>query len=453
MITARIISITTTVLRQNNNNNNRFIRKRNAVGSTTTLTNSNSNGINNHNAFSISPRRYFFSKRKRSGRSKGSLRSRIERKLLEKELASENTTATTTTTTKLSSYATNKNPHPLKPRSEIMRYIDPWYDLATLCSKKNQEDILIDKVDSATRIYGVVAALMCSLSAALLAVDFPSIYNESDDDNYNNGDYNNNDRANDNEDVDWKVSGHAGNYNQNRRHHRQQQQRNHQQHSYSNNALQVPTVEQNPGGSTLQRKQTFIEHVIHDYYNNRSTGTSLLVSWGISHHKLNNIYTECCALSFYSAMTATGLAGVLNAWLAATPPGGISYFTKQNSKFIAMVPALLGISKLASGSALFVGLDRSKGTPVSYFGLGGIIISTSIVLVAAIRGWNTTYRLIRTLATKIEKKNILKQQQQQQRTPAATTVTKSASTNTNVNTNGSSSRNISSLKTTIIKHK
>ena len=453
MITARIISITTTVLRHNSNNNNRFIRKRNAVGRTTTLTNSNSNGINNHNAFSISPRRYFFSKRKRSGRSKGSLRSRIERKLLEKELASENTT-TTTTTTKLSSYATNKNPHPLKPRSEIMRYIDPWYDLATLCSKKNQEDILIDKVDSATRIYGVVAALMCSLSAALLAVDFPSIYNESDDDNYNNGDYdNNNDCANENEDVDWKVRGHAGNYNQNRRHHhQQQQQRNHQQHSYSNNALQVPTVDQNPGGSTLQRKQTFIEHVIHDYYNNRSTGTSLLVSWGISHHKLNNIYTECCALSFYSAMTATGLAGVLNAWLAATPPGGISYFTKQNSKFIAMVPALLGISKLASGSALFVGLDRSKGTPVSYFGLGGIIISTSIVLVAAIRGWNTTYRLIRTLATKIEKKNILKQQQQQ-RTAAATTATKSASTNTNVNTNGSSSRNISPLKTTIIKHK
>ena len=276
MITSRIISTTTTVLRQNNNNN-RFIRKRNAVGSTTTLTNSNSNGINNHNAFSISPRRYFFSKRKRSGRSKGSLRSRIERKLLEKELASENTT--TTTTTKLSSYATNKNPHPLKPRSEIMRYIDPWYDLATLCSKKNQEDLLIDKVDSATRIYGVVAALMCSLSAALLAVDFPSIYNASDDDNYNNGDYDNNDCANDNEDVNWKVSGHAGNYNQNRRHHHQQQLRNHQQHSYSNNALQVPTVGQNPGGSTLQRKQTFIEHVIHDYYNNCSTGTSLLVSW------------------------------------------------------------------------------------------------------------------------------------------------------------------------------
>ncbi|MGK3734344.1 MAG: hypothetical protein ACI8RD_003214 [Bacillariaceae sp.] len=399
MITSRIIP--TTVLQQNNNNifvkNNAFISKR-----------------------------YFFSKRKRSrntnrstgtggGRSKGSLRSRIERKLLEKELASGKSGGQQIYIA--SSYATIKNPHPLKPRSEIMRYIDPWYDLATLCSKKSQEDILIDKVDSATRIYGVVAALMCSLSAALLAVDFPSVYNESDDDNYNNGDYDNNDWV-DNENVDWKVSG-EGNYNQNQNHH---QSNNNQQHSYSNNALQVSTVDQKqPGESTLQRKPTFIEHVIYDY-NTRSTGTSLLVSWGISKHKLSNIYAGCCALSFYSAMTATGLAGVLNAWLSATPPGGISYYTKQNSKFIALVPALLGISKVASGSALFVGLDRSKGTPVSYFGLGGIIISTSIVFFATMRGWNTTYRLIKKLAIKIEKKNIIKQQQQ--RTATAATATK-----------------------------
>eukprot|EP00536_Pseudo-nitzschia_multiseries_P016718 jgi/Psemu1/292674/fgenesh1_pg.1208_\ len=323
-----------------------------------------------------STRRFFFSKRKkrnRPGRSRGSLESRIKRRNLENELG----TSLGSGTSFSKAYATSKNPFPLKPRSEILRYLDPWYDLATLCQK--QEDLLTDKIDSATRIYGVVAALMCSLSAALLVVDFPSICQDGND---------------------------IGDPRRNK-------------HSHPSNALTPPQSHMRlppssspsssesgsfPPTGQLQRRRTFFEHVIFEY-ENHTAGTSLLVSWGVPPQRLHQAYAGCCALSFYTSLTATGLAGILNAWLAATPPGGISVFAKSHSKFIALVPALLGASTLSAGTALFVGLDRSKGTPVSYFGLGGTLVGCAILCLATIRGWNMTYRSIHKLAQKLEKRN------------------------------------------------
>lgn len=312
-------------------------------------------------------KRFFFSKRKkrnRPGRSRGSVESRIKRKHLEKELGMSSTSFS-------KSYATVKNPYPLKPRPEFLRYMDPWYDLATLCQR--QEDLLTDKVDSATRIYGVVAALMCSLSAALLAIDFPTVCNE-----------------------DHSGDGHS------------------LPHTHHSNALQgalvrsrtrrddnnAQTQQETP---VLRRRNSFIEHVID--YENHAAGTSLLVSWGVPPSSLQNSYAGCCALSFYASLTATGLSGILNAWLAATPPGGISAFVKSNSKIIVLIPACLGISTVSCGTALFLGLDRSKGTPMSYFGLGGTLMGCGLMSVATIRGWNTTHRLIRKLAQKLEKRN------------------------------------------------
>jgi len=288
----------------------------------------------------------------------------------------------------------SSNPYPLKPRPEIVRYLDPWYDLATLCQK--QEDLLTDKIDSATRIYGVVAALMCSLSAALLAVDFPSVPQKPRGDGDSDRD----------SDRDYDP------------YHRQYYAANSNNRNTNTNNAPIPAsapahTAQSPVSSSesfppataqLRRRRTFFEHVVLDY-SNHAAGTSLLVGRGFPPQRLEEVYAGCCALSFYTSLTSTGLAGILNAWLAATPPGGISTFAKSYSKFIALVPALLGISTLSAGTALFVGLDRSKGTPVSYFGLGGTLAGCTLLCWANVRGMNMTHRLIRRLAQKLEKRN------------------------------------------------
>merc|ERR1712224_390440 len=58
----------------------------------------------------------------------------------------------------------------------------------------------------------------------------------------------------------------------------------------------------------LHRKSTFVEHVFSsmDY----ASGSSLLVSYGVSKQTLSDAYAGCCALSFYTSSTAMGLSGV-----------------------------------------------------------------------------------------------------------------------------------------------
>ena len=74
------------------------------------------------------------------------------------------------------------------------------------------------------------------------------------------------------------------------------------------------------------------------------------------------------------------------------------------------VPALLGVAKFANGTALFVGLDRAQGTPISYCGLIGIGVSGGIIGIAASHGWHSTYRLIQKLAAKIPPEEFLSPQ-------------------------------------------
>jgi len=138
----------------------------------------------------------------------------------------------------------------------------------------------------------------------------------------------------------------------------------------------------------------FIEHVA---YSDHVSGTSLLVSWGVPPPVLHDIYMACCAGSFYSSVGATGICVVLNAWLAATPPGGARIFVKQHSVFICTIPALLGISTELAGMALFIGLDRSKGTPISYISLGETMMGGALIGSAAVRGWVCTYCLLTPL--------------------------------------------------------
>lgn len=143
----------------------------------------------------------------------------------------------------------------------------------------------------------------------------------------------------------------------------------------------------------IKRRNTlnFIEHVT---YTHHVSGTSLLVSWGIEKEKLNDIYTECAAGSFYSGVFTTVLSSILNAWLAATPPGGVRSFVRVHSWCIVALPALLGVSTSLAGVALFICLDREHGTPVSYVGLLGTLSGGLIMSFVTGRGWLHTYKCL-----------------------------------------------------------
>jgi len=215
-------------------------------------------------------------------------------------------------------------------RSPVLRFLNPWVDLANVTTDNT---LLSFKIDSVTRTFGVVAALMSSLSAAALTVT-PAADDKG-------------------EDKEITIS---------------------------------PTT------------RGLIEHVA---YTNHVAGTSLLVSWGISARDTHDMYVSCCAGSFYSSVCAMGLSAVINAWLAATPLCGTRYFLYYHSVMICCIPGLLAFSTGLSGVALFIGLDRAKGTPISYIGLGGTFIGGVFMGSATVRGMLSTYRLLTPLVKKL----------------------------------------------------
>ena len=228
---------------------------------------------------------------------------------------------------------------PFSPR----RFFNPWDELANIVPS---EELLSDKVESTTRTFGIVAALMGSLAAALLTFN----------------PYDGYDAQRKNEPIK------------------------------SSDNLSIDGKRNNMNDTTpIKRRNTlnFIEHVT---FTHHVSGTSLLVSWGIEPKKLDDIYTACCAGSFYSGVLTTVLSSVINAWLAATPSGGVRSFVRVHSWYIVALPALLTISTSLAGTALFIGLDREHGTPVSYVGLGGTIIGGTALGLVNGRGWLHTYK-------------------------------------------------------------
>lgn len=171
-------------------------------------------------------------------------------------------------------------PQPHRIRSKPVRFLNPWVDLSNV----TDDGVLAQKVDSVTRTFGVVAGLMCSLSAAALAV-MPS----ADEDHQHNGNVSKRDGHRIGTTLNPARSDHTNTEYQNIRSH------------------EVP----------VQRRDTrsmfSSQHV---------SGTSILIGMGLSGRQLADVYAACCAGSFYSSVCAMGLSAVLNAWLACTPAGG-----------------------------------------------------------------------------------------------------------------------------------
>lgn len=74
--------------------------------------------------------------------------------------------------------------------------------------------------------------------------------------------------------------------------------------------------------------------------------------------------------------------------------GGIRNFVRAHSWFIVSMPALLGLSTTLAGTALFIGIDREHGTPVSYIGLGGSVFGSLVLGLVTGRGWICTYQSV-----------------------------------------------------------
>jgi hypothetical protein len=241
-------------------------------------------------------------------------------------------------------------------RSAILRFLNPWKDLAYVTT---DDTLLSFKVESVTRTFGVVAALMCSLSAAAI---FVTPFAEEEEQQQR-------------ETISQLV--HAS--------------------ENSSTAAERETTKFGIDDNGIASK-SILEHVV--ACTNHVSGTSLLVSWGIPARATHDLYASCCAASFYCSVSAMGLSAVINAWLAATPLNGTRYFLSYHSWTICIIPGLLAMSTGLSGVALFIGLDRSKGTPVSYIGLVGTVLGGVLMVSATLRGMIGTYRLLTPLVHK-----------------------------------------------------
>jgi hypothetical protein len=244
-----------------------------------------------------------------------------------------------------------------------LKFLDPWYDLAAVTK---DEHTLVDKVDSVTRTFGVVAALLASLSAALYSVQLPiRTTSKIIDTIHNDNNYTSRRQL---LDSSFKYD---------------------EDNTPNEKKSTTPSTTTTTAGTSQP-----------DEISKNNTANTA---------NIDEYYIGCCAISFYSSMCATGISAVLNAWLAATPSGSIQKFVQYHSKYIVLIPGLLGVSTIFSATALCIGLNvRSpKNVLLSNIGLAGTLGCCGLVGLANIRGWYMTYRLL------LQKSMLLLEKQQQ----------------------------------------
>jgi hypothetical protein len=109
--------------------------------------------------------------------------------------------------------------------------------------------------------------------------------------------------------------------------------------------------------------------------------TLLLVKYlGISKHYLEDVYIASWAAAFYTSVTALGLSGLVAATVAATAPSYIKIFVRRHSGILVLLPVLSSLSMGFSSLGLMVGLDETRGTPISWIGVIGTLFGRSLLL-------------------------------------------------------------------------
>jgi hypothetical protein len=127
---------------------------------------------------------------------------------------------------------------------------------------------------------------------------------------------------------------------------------------------------------------------------------SLLVDCGVSPLALEDLYVASCALSMYSGMCGLGLSTVALAWNAVTPPCGAAAFVRRHSVMLCAIPFFTAVAVGLSGFAVFVGIDMTRGRPLSHIGLVGTGLTGAMVLVATRRGMVGAHKAIASAAAR-----------------------------------------------------
>jgi hypothetical protein len=140
--------------------------------------------------------------------------------------------------------------------------------------------ILAFKVESVTRTFGVVAALMCSLSAAALAVAL------APEESILNGVVVDNNPTSDTDDESNQV--HDDN-----------------KHPTVSTLDFIKNNEQQEEEEQEEVVLSMLEYIL-KHTHPQVAGTSLLVQhWGAPPNTLSDIYSACCAASFYTSVCAS----------------------------------------------------------------------------------------------------------------------------------------------------
>ena len=108
---------------------------------------------------------------------------------------------------------------------------------------------------------------------------------------------------------------------------------------------------------------------------------------GVPKDRLEDIYLASWAASFYTSGIGLGLSTLVAGIVAATAPAYVKIFVRRHSDILIALPIFQALSIGFAGAGLFIGLDDTRGEPVSWIGLvgtvaGGLImgVSTSRVL-------------------------------------------------------------------------
>jgi hypothetical protein len=106
----------------------------------------------------------------------------------------------------------------------------------------------------------------------------------------------------------------------------------------------------------------------------------LVKYFGFPREFLEDVYIASWAAAFYTSVTALGLSGLVAATVAATAPSYIKIFVRRHSGILVLLPVLSSLSMGFSSLGLMIGLDETRGTPISWIGVVGTIFGGSLLL-------------------------------------------------------------------------
>jgi hypothetical protein len=106
---------------------------------------------------------------------------------------------------------------------------------------------------------------------------------------------------------------------------------------------------------------------------------------GIPKHHLEDAYIASWAASFYTSGIGLGLATLVAGIVAATAPAYVKIFVRRHSDILIALPIFQALSIGFAGVGLFLGLDDTRGEPVSWIGLLGTVAGGGILTVSTAR--------------------------------------------------------------------